>query len=696
MAFREIITGGACNAGDQQSAQINQNPFKNFINYMVSGKANTNQKLEGFYPQQQGGQLLTPEMQFNQLNHEFERAKLMQENEERIMNQQWNLEQKKFEQEQIMMNRMMQQQWDKEQAIYRQQMMEFAKNRENMWKDAEQKAYEEAIMQESKAWMEDYVKLENQNEKALEDAFDAADKEVDKELYEQEAMKEMSANMMETMLQDPDPKFQNSQFLQFLGKIKSGEFTIKDKQLIVNPMAQTENLENAFQAAEKHVEESKINPEEEVKLQAAWDDAQQEIGATKEDIDQIFENAWKQAEAGIDKAALREEMEREYKELLKSMNLEDTENLNDVLADAWQIGQEIEEQEIHGEPDATYQFQKANPYEILANPLEKAFEQLSVGNRHDAIYALESHLQKNPQDAKAWRLLGRLHQDNDQDRKALPCFLHAIKADPKDQETLLLLGVSCTNTLDEVQAMHHLKNWLLINPKFSAVKVNPDLFPESILGKDVEVKQLKEMYKEMIYTFEQARMVDPRDPDLLMSLAVMYFINRDYKQSVLLFNESLKFNPESYSLWNKLGATLAHLGRIDEAIDAYHRALELKPNFVRVWVNLGMAYAFKKDYEEAMRFYLNALTLNPDAKHIWGYFKTACFCADRIDLVKKMQDLDVNAFKDEFELIDPTQLPDPAIEYKLQLNELAVQKEANMWADSFKQARIDPNSEFDV
>ena len=56
MAFREIINGGkcndalqfaklinntgACNAGDQQSSQVNQNPFKNFVNYMVTGKAN--------------------------------------------------------------------------------------------------------------------------------------------------------------------------------------------------------------------------------------------------------------------------------------------------------------------------------------------------------------------------------------------------------------------------------------------------------------------------------------------------------------------------------------------------------------------------------------------------------------------------------------------------------------------------------
>ena len=76
----------------------------------------------------------------------------MQGDQDRMMEEQWKLGQKKIEQEQIMMNRMMQQQWDKEQQIYRQQMMDFAKNSENMWKDAEQRAHQEAIMQESRKW----------------------------------------------------------------------------------------------------------------------------------------------------------------------------------------------------------------------------------------------------------------------------------------------------------------------------------------------------------------------------------------------------------------------------------------------------------------------------------------------------------------------------------------------------------------
>lgn len=75
-------------------------------------------------------------------------------------------------------------------------------------------------------------------------------------------------------------------------------------------------------------------------------------------------------------------------------------------------------------------------------------------------------------------------------------------------------------------------------------------------------------------------------------MSVLHFIARDYENSVLLFKEALKYDTSNYSLWNKLGATLAHLGRAHEAIDAYHRALELKPNYVRVWVNLGIAHSY--------------------------------------------------------------------------------------------------------
>ena len=47
----------------------------------------------------------------------------------------------------------------------------------------------------------------------------------------------MQANseLIQLMETDSDPRFQESQFLQFIKKIESGEFEIKDNTLLINP-----------------------------------------------------------------------------------------------------------------------------------------------------------------------------------------------------------------------------------------------------------------------------------------------------------------------------------------------------------------------------------------------------------------------------------------------------------------------------
>jgi peroxin-5 len=60
----------------------------------------------------------------------------------------------------------------------------------------------------------------------------------------------------------------------------------------------------------------------------------------------------------------------------------------------------------------------------------------------------------------------------------------------------------------------------------------------------------------------------------------------------------LQLRPTDYSLWNKLGATLANNSRSSEAVHAYQRALDLKPNYMRAWTNMGISYANMGEYEK--------------------------------------------------------------------------------------------------
>lgn len=64
------------------------------------------------------------------------------------------------------------------------------------------------------------------------------------------------------------------------------------------------------------------------------------------------------------------------------------------------------------------------------------------------ILVLTFQVRAKPDNAPAWRLLGTVHAENDDDRQAIAALQRAMKADPQNLEVLLALGISHTNELD--------------------------------------------------------------------------------------------------------------------------------------------------------------------------------------------------------------------------------------------------------
>ena len=66
----------------------------------------------------------------------------------------------------------------------------------------------------------------------MEGDFQKAEEIVNKEISDERANMESCNNLMETMQNDPDPKFRNSRFLHFIQQVNKGNYEIKDNELV--------------------------------------------------------------------------------------------------------------------------------------------------------------------------------------------------------------------------------------------------------------------------------------------------------------------------------------------------------------------------------------------------------------------------------------------------------------------------------
>ena len=125
----------------------------------------------------------------------------------------------------------------------------------------------------------------------------------------------------------------------------------------------------------------------------------------------------------------------------------------------------------------------------------------------------------------------------------MPCFVNALRGDPKNLDSLLSLGVSCTNILDEVKAMNYLKHWIINNPKYAALNpdvitylIQPTIIPDEITNQPTyKVEEIKAMNSRMIELFEAAMRAEPNDPELM----VMSNLSLDFIGSALLYQARL-------------------------------------------------------------------------------------------------------------------------------------------------------------
>ena len=91
---------------------------------------------------------------------------------------------------------------------------------------------------------------------------------------------------------------------------------------------------------------------------------------------------------------------------------------------------------------------------------------------------------------------------------------------------------------------------------------------------------------EALAHYQRALEIDPEDAQAVELLARLQFVRERYLESFALFQTLVERDPDNADLHANLGATLYHLGRVEDAIRSFEHALSLDPTLETVRTTL--------------------------------------------------------------------------------------------------------------
>ncbi|XP_032945318.1 PEX5-related protein isoform X11 [Rhinolophus ferrumequinum] len=318
--------------------------------------------------------------------------------------------------------------------------------------------------------------------------------------------------------------------------------------------------------------------------------------------------------------------------------------------------QEAQNQVTISASEKGYYFHTENPFKDWPGAFEEGLKRLKEGDLPVTILFMEAAILQDPGDAEAWQFLGITQAENENEQAAIVALQRCLDLQPNNLKALMALAVSYTNTGHQQDACESLKNWIKQNPKYKYLvkskKGSPGLtrrMSKSPVDSAV-LEGVKELYLEAAH-----QNGDVIDPDLQTGLGVLFHLSGEFNRAIDAFNAALTVRPEDYSLWNRLGATLANGDRSEEAVEAYTRALEIQPGFIRSRYNLGISCINLGAYREAVSNFLTALSLQRKSRNqqqvphpaisgnIWAALRIALSLMDQPELFQaaNLGDLDV-------------------------------------------------------
>jgi tetratricopeptide (TPR) repeat protein len=104
-----------------------------------------------------------------------------------------------------------------------------------------------------------------------------------------------------------------------------------------------------------------------------------------------------------------------------------------------------------------------------------------------------------------------------------------------------------------------------------------------------------------------------------------------FEQAIQAFKQAIRLSPTNHAVHYNIGNALRRQGKLDEAVTAYRKALSIKPDYVGAHNNIGVALREQGRLDEAIAAYQRALAVRPDYVEAYKNLGTALYEQHRLD-----------------------------------------------------------------
>lgn len=235
---------------------------------------------------------------------------------------------------------------------------------------------------------------------------------------------------------------------------------------------------------------------------------------------------------------------------------------------------------------------------------------------HHSVSELEAGAQMEPTRPEAWLALGVKQQENEREDMAIRALNHALELDPTLCEAHLALAVSYANESNRILSYDSIYQWVSNRLEYADTLTNF----RSLQGRYEE--QMSQMEKHAFLTsalINIAQISNQNNPsnidaDLQIALGVLFNSSEDYLKARDCFQAALAARPSNHILYNRVGATFANSGQPEQAMEYYTEALRVQPSYARARFNLAISCITMSAHREWSLFFVYIFELTHDLR----------------------------------------------------------------------------------